>query len=551
MPAEEPQPIAAQNHHAWRWALLGGLLMLLALPPVDAWPLGWVATIPWIRLVANPLPASRKTYGWLWLGAFLAWLVVLEGIRRAHPLLVMGWIILAAYLAAYTPLFVAVARSAVHSWRVPLLVAAPVAWVALEYLRSTLLGGFAGGLLAHTQTRWTTILQLADLTGAYGLSGLMVLVATACETLVPGRGWPARDESTRFTKWIGPAVAISAVLLAWAYGLYRQGEKPLNSEKKPLRVALVQGSLDTVFDTSAEEYWARVDRTLKQYADLTTQAMAEQARRQPGRRLDLVVWPESAFAIPEALGGKPNATFANVLRNAAQSLNPENVSPEEETRFLFGSTSYEVLPDDRTRAYNSALLADANGQVVSRYYKMQLVMFGEFIPCVDLFPFLAGATPIGSGLAAGEAPVAMEAGGYRLSPSICFESFSPHLLGEQVRTLRKRGEEPDILVNCTNDGWFWGSAILDLHLRCAVLRAVEQRKPLLVAANTGFSAVIDGKGAILQQGPRRETAILLADVTPDGRKSIYSQWGDWFALACTAAAWMVALGEVLAGSRPK
>jgi apolipoprotein N-acyltransferase len=109
-----------------------------------------------------------------------------------------------------------------------------------------------------------------------------------------------------------------------------------------------------------------------------------------------------------------------------------------------------------------------------------------------------------------------------------------HVIRRQVNALAAEGKEPDILVNLTNDGWFWGSSELDLHLICAVFRAVECRKPFLIAANTGFSAWIDGDGRILEQGPRRAPGVIVAEPQIDGRHSWYLAHGDWFAGVCLA-----------------
>ncbi len=98
--------------------------------------------------------------------------------------------------------------------------------------------------------------------------------------------------------------------------------------------------------------------------------------------------------------------------------------------------------------------------------------------------------------------------------------------------LRAAGAEPDVLVNLTNDGWFWGSSELDLHLMCGIFRAVECRKPLVIAANTGFSAVLDADGRVLRQGRRRDTDILVHDVKLDSRASPYVTFGDWGAGTC-------------------
>ena len=110
--------------------------------------------------------------------------------------------------------------------------------------------------------------------------------------------------------------------------------------------------------------------------------------------------------------------------------------------------------------------------------------------------------------------------------------------------MRERGEEPDVLVNLTNDGWFWGSSELDMHLACGVFRAVELRKPFLIAANTGFSAWIDSDGRIVKQGQRRATDIIIASVMLDRRRSFYSSYGDLFAGFCLAATLLFAVAGI-------
>jgi apolipoprotein N-acyltransferase len=113
-----------------------------------------------------------------------------------------------------------------------------------------------------------------------------------------------------------------------------------------------------------------------------------------------------------------------------------------------------------------------------------------------------------------------------------------------VNTLIEEGKQPKVLVNLTNDGWFWGSSELDVHLACGVFRAVECRMPLVIAANTGFSASIDGSGRILSQGPRRATATLLADARLDDRGSWYLRHGDWFAGICLTACVLLILVDM-------
>jgi apolipoprotein N-acyltransferase len=119
------------------------------------------------------------------------------------------------------------------------------------------------------------------------------------------------------------------------------------------------------------------------------------------------------------------------------------------------------------------------------------------------------------------------------------------VIRRQINTLAAEGKEPDVLVNLTNDGWFWGSSELDLHLVCGVFRAVECRKPFLIAANTGFSAWIDGNGRVLEQGPRRDRGAIVAPVRVDGRHSWYLAYGDLPAGICL----LVSLGFAVVGWR--
>jgi apolipoprotein N-acyltransferase len=141
-------------------------------------------------------------------------------------------------------------------------------------------------------------------------------------------------------------------------------------------------------------------------------------------------------------------------------------------------------------------------------------------------------TPISAGFTPGSEPVAFVTPQAKLAPSICFESTVPHLIRRQVAQLRRRGQAPDALVNVTNDGWFWGSSLLDLHLACGVFRAVENRLPFLVAANTGLSASIGQDGRIEQQGPRRARTVLFSRPRSAAWTNWYAWWGDLPAGCC-------------------
>ncbi len=546
---DRPKPDSATCAPLWRsptlgLALAGGLLLWLSFPPLDWWPLAWLAPLPLLALIRQRQLAGRRPYVAIWLGGFAYWLAMLYGISQAHQALIAGWIALSWYLAFYVPIFVWLARVAVHRLDVSMVVAAPVVWVGLELIRGHLITGFSAGLLAHTQVQWLALLQISDLAGAYGVSFVIMLVAACLARMLPLSG-------QRWTFW--PAgVAAAALAVTLGYGALRLRETPPQANRAPVRVALVQGSLDTDFDQS------RVDETFAHYGQLTSEARAAHPR------LDLVIWPESMFAVAERLAEPPLAAAPGEdlspeqLEERIASYGPQfqailaaeaaraNIVAADGTRqatptlLIVGTNTLIYGPHAERRTYNTALLADPGGRVVSRYYKTHPVMFGEYIPFADWLPWLYQITPMTSGLSIGDGPKVFEVGGLALAPSICFESVVPHLIRRQVVELAGRGTPADVLVNVTNDGWFWGTSILDLHFRCAIFRAIENRKPTIIAANTGLSGWIDGNGRVLAQGPRRAPQVLIAEVVPDGRTSLYHTLGDWLATLCGLACLVLA-----------
>ncbi len=176
---------------------------------------------------------------------------------------------------------------------------------------------------------------------------------------------------------------------------------------------------------------------------------------------------------------------------------------------------------------------------------MHPVMFGETIPLGETFPWLYRLTPLPAGLTPGRGPVAVEIEGRTIAPNICYETALPEAVRTLVRTLARAGTKPDVIVNLTNDGWFWGSSELDMHLACGIFRAVEVRTPLVIAANTGFSAWIDGSGRLLARGPRRATATLRAAVVPDGRPSPWLAWGSVPTGGCVAVVMAALVGGLV------
>ncbi|MBL9123713.1 MAG: hypothetical protein JNG90_08780, partial [Planctomycetaceae bacterium] len=267
----------APARRTWQLALAGSALMFAALPPLDLWPLAWVAPVPWLLLCRQPQLDGRRPYLVLWLAGFLFWMAALHWIRLPHPANYLGWVALAAYLAFYIPVFVGLTRVAVQAWKCPLVLAAPVVWTGLELARGHLLTGFTMASLGHTQYRWIELIQISDLTGGYGVSFVVMCVAAGIAQMLP---W----DQQRRVWWPAAAIALlGAVVLG--YGYWRLAVP----EGKPgPRIALIQGSTDTEIKSDP----TKNQLVFQEYFDLSVEAV----KRAPA--LDLLIWPETMFRDP-------------------------------------------------------------------------------------------------------------------------------------------------------------------------------------------------------------------------------------------------------------
>ena len=277
--------------------------------------------------------------------------------------------------------------------------------------------------------------------------------------------------------------------------------------------------------------------------------------------VDAIMWPESMCSFYEPLVTfDPHSNLdSRMMDGARRSTNEFHrrlqdllnrhravAAGGDKTKMPhFIVCSETIHLNQHLQRFNTVLFIDAEGKIVERYDKMHPVMFGEYVPLGTVLPWLYRMTPMGGGLTPGKGPVVFRLSGLNLSPSICFESTIPHLIRRHVVELTRRGTPPDVLVNLTNDGWFWGSSELDLHLACGVFRAVENRLPMLIAANNGFSASIGADGYIVQQGPRRDTAFIVSEIRSRTFKSPYRICGDVFAAVCLIFCTLIALAAAV------
>lgn len=513
------------------------------------WPLGWIAPLGWMLLVADRRKLSFAGGALLLSLIYAHWLGVMQGIRLAHWAAYFGWAALAVGTALFHFAILWLARRLVHLAHWPLTLAVPIAWVGLIFLRIVGPWSFGLAMVSHTQASAPLLLQMADLGGAQLVSFLMLVVVAAIVDARLHRGRP---------RWLPLAVAGTVLVVIVGYGAARM-YPPGRDEGPRARVALLQGTEDTIFDDDRE----RALRMFRQYRRLSEKAM----RSETG--VDVIVWPETSFAdfgapdgtlaapgFPlatrpaeedagrrEILGRYPRFVRAETARLVRLGEQAQGRSPQ--TRLVLGVSAAHLrsAPGDfgpdgpQFDRYNSALLVHSRGDILNRYDKIQPVMFGEYVPLGEQFPFLYALTPIPQGLTPGQDAAAFPLTDEVVaSPNICFESTVGPLIRWQTSELHAAGRPPDVIVNLTNDGWFWGSSILDLHLACSVCRAIENHRPVLISANTGITADIDRWGRIQQRLPRRTEGLIVAEVRPASGLSPYVLAGDVFGWLTLAAA---------------
>jgi apolipoprotein N-acyltransferase len=591
---ETQSTATSKRSSVWLPSLVSCLLLIAAFPPFSLYPLAWVAPIGWLIVCSRPLPVGRKGYWHLWLGGCLFWLVSLHSIRLAFWVLYLGWFALSMYLAIYIPLMVAVTRVMLHRWHVPLVIAAPVTWTGLELIRSYFLTGFASHTLAHSQAWQPLVLQIADTIGHGGLSFLIVMFAAAILNIgqaIVNRfntssgttsnvesGLDSANAAAASTSAKRPPVVLAGVIIfaipigLLSYGNWRIKQADELSSGRPvlLRCLLLQENTPTVFEINEdfEKAQERVETAWNRYASL-----CRTAARQHGK-FDLVVWPESTFTatepyrdfdtsnpFPEWLNkelkaiGRTRTEFEMDLQDGQRHFSIKNrvallaaagLEPFEQpkeaitTNLLVGCDHYRYATEKFMR-HSGALWVDSSGTVKDAYDKIHLVMFGEYIPLRPLLGWLEQVFGF-AGSDAGQEVKSFKIHGTTVAPNVCFETMVPRFICWQVKQLKSQGADPDLLINVTNDSWFKGTSMLDHHLACSILCSVENRRPMLVAANTGLTAEIDGCGRLVQCTQRLTAQAVLAEPKADGRWGLVQSAGyplSWLCAAVTGLAMLL------------
>jgi apolipoprotein N-acyltransferase len=484
-------------------SILSGVFLVLSFPNFDLEFFAWFALVPLFYAFEGKGLYQSFKLGFLtgfvsYLG-ILYWIIVAVHTYGNVPLILSGLILLllVIYLSLFVGAFTFLTRFIQIRSGIQTPLFTPVLWVALEYLRSFLLTGFPWANLAYSQYLNLPFIQMADTTGSYGLSLVIVLVNAALYLVI--QQWSKKSFPL---KEVAITVVILLGFLIYGYAKMKHVDREAR-QSPPLKVGLVQGNIDQ--SIKWEESFQK--ETLKIYERLSFKAANEKP--------DLIIWPETATPF---------------FFQDEKEYQPIVLSiPKKTGAFLLFGTPFYRIEKRKANYYNSAFLASPSGELVGRYDKIHLVPFGEYIPLQKLLFFIESS--IGEGI--GNFKPGKEIFNFSLPQGkfgllICFEIIFPDLCRRFVK------EGANFLVTITNDAWFGRTSAPYQHFSIATFRAVENRVFIARVANTGISGFIDPKGRILQRGDIFTEEAMNGTIQLMKGETFYTLYGDVFAWICSA-----------------
>ena len=507
---------------SWGWkraaiALVAGALSALAMAPFNAWPVLFLTFPVMVWLIDGAgagrlrgVPAAAMAGWWFGLGYFVpglywigyAFLVDAPTFAWLMPFAVLG---LPAYLALFTAFGFALARL-IWTRDASRLLALAASLTSSEWLRGHVLTGFPWNAFGYALSEPLALAQTASLIGLWGLTFLSVAIFASPSVLIDGNSRGRKP-------WIAPVVALSLLVAMGIFGAVRLGLQPTATVTN-VKLRIMQPDLqqDVRFNYSAKA------EVMQKYLTLSDRASGPQSTGVSDA--NILIWPESAFPFFLTREADAMAQIAALLPKG--------------TVLITGSVRAPDLPPGTkiTRAYNSIYVIDHDGGVLSVYDKLHLVPFGEYLPFQDWMEKLGFVqlTKVQGGFIPGTRRRPMEIpNAPHALPLICYEAIFP-------ADVASRGDRPGWIVNLTNDGWFGISTGPYQHLQQARLRAIEQGLPVVRAANTGISAVIDPLGRIVARLGLGVEGVLDSTLPSALPPTIYARSGDIPAAIMVAAA---------------
>ena len=495
-------------------SLLSGVLYFLSQPKFNIFPFAFLFVLP-----AHIYWRKTGDIKVFFFAGFFAFFFTVHWITHAityyggfpYIFALLPLSLLSAVLGFFVFIF-GVARELVSRWgknTIPFSVIDPVIWVSTEYIKSFIFTGFPWALVGYSLWKKSTIIQIADITGIYGVS---FLVMSGAGLICDVYDFLSKRKEVK-TLAISSLFVFGVFSLSAIYGVIRKAEIDDLVRKTPesLPVVVVQPSIPQDIKWTPE---------LKRKALMTNINLTFSALDKPYRSV-LAVWPETAL------------TF---YLDREPELKAELISLAKKGFFIIaGGLGYE---DNPRRFYNRAYLITPDGEIF-HYDKTHLVIFGEYIPLralLEKIPFvkkiIEEVEQVSGDFSPGEVVSSVGDENLRVAVPICFESIFPALVRKMVVKGSEDGEVADIIAVITNDGWFGLSSGPYQHFSVSAFRAVEMRRFVLRSANTGISGAFSPTGEVIAQTKLLERTSFLVMVKPLKIKTFYMMYGDVFALLC-------------------
>jgi apolipoprotein N-acyltransferase len=505
-------------------AVASALLLLLAFPDFDLWPLAWVALVPLLLTVASrPRATQAFSTGWLAGAVFFYaschWLTYPMIHYAEFPAWLAHVLLLPAALAGgfFVGLFAFCLARLCARWGAGALLFAPPLWAACEWARLGVIGQLWNAL-GYSQAFQPALIQAARFGGVYAVGFLVVCVNAALAYALLRRD--ARGLIVSLASLACVALALFGLTLTSA---------PSTEGATGAVVVALQPNVVPDFDRGAAEYDALAERHFGLSAEVLRKIDESGAVgsvkagedcgcgfETPHVPARVVVWPESPM-------------------NFSYERNP--AFRERVARFVGDSHASLLLnslePAGDGGGFNAAVLINEQGRVAAQYDKIRLMPFGEYVPLPRWMPGAGLMRGVVGDFTPGERYTLMTLGGEEKTPLragvfICLESAYPYI------TRRFAGEGADVLIEMTNDAYQGNTSIMRQHLSNAVFRAVETGRTLLRVTNTGISARVSPRGEVSEETGRFEEAVRTWEVArSDGRETFYTRFGDSFVAACT------------------
>lgn len=468
-------------------SLLSGVLLTFSFPSFDLYPLAWFALVPLLYALYSSDIKRALLYGLITglcfnLTAFHWFLspFLLQYSNLPWYISIIVYIIVGLYLALYYSAFAGLVIALRDRLNIPIHGSAPFVFLTLEFMRAKTLTGFPWELFGYSQYKFIPMIQIADITGVYGISFLL-LFSNSTMTLF-------LKERLRFIHPVRRAFSLFLIMLfiCLGYGYLRLNNPETGGER--LRISLIQGNVPIEEKLSRD---LRVQKSIiDRYGRMTTEVIKE--------RPDLIVWPETAMPF---IFGRHKESSESLLDFQKRLGIP----------LLTGIISFE------DGSYSNSAIYIKDGRVEGLYSKIKLVPFGEYNP-------LGGTSKLIENFdyKQGKSLSVFDLKGNGISVLICYEIIFPEL----ARSLVLSGAR--ILLAISNDAWFGDTSAPYQHFSMAVFRAIENRTHLLRAANTGVTGIIDSNGRIVKTAETFVTDAVTADIRTGSTLSLYSRYGDIF-----------------------